>query len=55
MSSSRSRLLTELGTEFSDESARRTLEPALMKSTMRLGVNAGPKPFDLGGRMRRWE
>lgn len=44
----------ELGTELSDERARRTFEPALRKSTIRLGVKAGPRPFDFGGRMRRW-
>ena len=45
----------ELGTLLSEERARRMLEPAFRKSTRRLGVKAGPRPLDLGGRMRRWE
>jgi hypothetical protein len=45
----------EAGVELAPDKARRTLEPALTKSTMRLGWSAGPRPFDLVGRRRRWE
>ena len=55
MSISNSRLLIALGTLCSEERARRMLEPLLMKSTRRLGVKAGPRPFDLVGRRMRCE
>jgi hypothetical protein len=55
MSISRSRLLIELGTACVAERARRTLLPALTKSTRRFGVRLGPRPLDLTGRRSRWE
>lgn len=55
MSNSSSKLLIALGTVASPERPRRTLEPALTKSTIRLGVSAGPRPLDLVGSRRRWE
>lgn len=55
MSNSSRRLLMAAGTALSPERARSTLEPALMNSTIVLGVRAGPRPFDLVGRRSRWE
>jgi hypothetical protein len=46
-------LRMEDGVEPAPDKARRTLEPALTKSTTRLGWSAGPRPFDLVGRRRR--
>lgn len=55
MSNSESRLLIALGTALSPDKARRTFDPALTKSTIKLGVSAGPRPLDLVGRRRRCE
>ncbi len=55
ISNSNSRLLTALGMPCSALNASKTFEPPLTKSTIKLGVKLGPKPFDLVGRRRRWE